>query len=67
MYVVCVLVIISAPKKRAIAWSDSEESEAAEEQSVDRVTSHTGSMTGGSDRWAESVQYKGVLTHNLLL
>ena len=60
------VLVMSAPKKRAIAWSDSEDSE-AEEQSVDRVTSHTGSMAMDSDRWAQSILYKGVLTHNLLL
>lgn len=63
--VVCVLVV-SAPKKRAIAWSDSGESD-VEQQSADRITTLTDSKAVDSDRWVTQIQCTGVRAHKLLL
>ena len=62
---VCVFVV-SAPKKRAIAWSDSGESD-VEQQSTDHITTLTDSKAVNSDRWATQIQCTRVHAHKLLL
>ena len=53
---------VSGPKKRAIAWSDSEESD-VEQQSADRVTTVNGSRDVDSDRFAPLISCMHMYIH----